>query len=105
MLPAASPSWRAAGLLQPSEPKRASMARSSSVSHAVLIARSLLFNAVFYLNLLLHMLVAIPTFVLPDWFMVQIARSWGRTTLWLLRAICGIRVEWHGREKIPKGAF
>jgi 1-acyl-sn-glycerol-3-phosphate acyltransferase len=81
------------------------MAPAPSASHVVLIARSLLFNAAFYLNLLIHMLVAIPTFVLPEWFMVQIARSWGRTSLWLLRAICGIRVEWHGLEKIPKGAF
>jgi 1-acyl-sn-glycerol-3-phosphate acyltransferase len=74
-------------------------------SNAMLVARSLVFNAAFYLNLALHMTVAIPTFVLPSWFMVQISRSWGATSLWLLRVICGIKVEWHGLEKIPKGAF
>jgi 1-acyl-sn-glycerol-3-phosphate acyltransferase len=74
-------------------------------SNAMLVARSLAFNAVFYVNLALHMAVAIPTFVLPQRFMVQISRSWGATSLWLLRVICGIKVEWHGLEKIPQGAF
>lgn len=74
-------------------------------SNAALLARSLVFNAAFYLNLTLHMLVAIPTFALPRRFMVQISRSWGTTSLWLLRTICDIKVEWHGLEKIPKGAF
>jgi 1-acyl-sn-glycerol-3-phosphate acyltransferase len=79
--------------------------RRPRASEAALIARSLVFNAAFYVDLALHMLVAIPTFVLPSRVMVQIARSWGRTSLWLLRVICDIRVEWHGLEKIPQGAF
>jgi len=74
-------------------------------SNAMLVVRSLTFNAAFYINLALHMAVAIPTFVLPQRIMVQISRSWGATSLWLLRVICGIKVEWHGLEKIPKGAF
>jgi 1-acyl-sn-glycerol-3-phosphate acyltransferase len=81
------------------------MTKAISASFVALVARSLLFNVAFYLNLLLHMLVAIPTFVLPQPFMVQISRSWGATSLWLLRTICGIKVEWHGREKIPPGAL
>ena len=74
-------------------------------SNAMLVVRSLTFNAAFYINLALHMAVAIPTFVLPQRIMVQISRSWGASSLWLLRVICGIKVEWHGLEKIPKGAF
>ena len=81
------------------------MTKPTSASFVALVARSLLFNVAFYLNLLLHMLVAIPTFVLPQPLMVQISRSWGATSLWLLRTICGIKVEWHGREKIPPGAL
>ncbi|MBV8513113.1 MAG: 1-acyl-sn-glycerol-3-phosphate acyltransferase [Xanthobacteraceae bacterium] len=79
------------------------MPNAISASFVALVARSLLFNVAFYLNLFLHMLVAIPTFVLPQPIMVQISRSWGATSLWLLRTICGIKVEWHGREKIPPG--
>ena len=74
-------------------------------SNAMLVVRSLTFNAAFYINLGLHMTVAIPTFVLPQRIMVQISRSWGATSLWLLRVVCGIKVEWHGLENIPKGAF
>jgi len=81
------------------------MTNAMSASFVALVARSLLFNVAFYLNLLLHMLVAIPTFVLPQPIMVKISRSWGATSLWLLRTICGIKVEWHGREKIPPGAL
>jgi 1-acyl-sn-glycerol-3-phosphate acyltransferase len=81
----------------------ARMTDAISASFVALVARSLVFNVAFYLNLLLHMLVAIPTFVLPQPIMVQISRSWGATSLWLLRTICGIKVEWHGREKIPPG--
>src|SRR5262245_18257482 len=79
------------------------MISPSSERHAELVARSLLFNAAFYANLLIHMLVALPTFVLPQCITVQISRSWGATSLWLVGAICGIRVAWHGREKIPRG--
>jgi 1-acyl-sn-glycerol-3-phosphate acyltransferase len=33
------------------------------------------------------------------------AKTWGRTSLWLLRVICGIDVEWRGLEKIPPGGI
>ncbi len=69
----------------------------------MLILRSVLFNILFYLNLLLYLIAAIPTFFLPYWGVVAFAQSWGRTNLWLLRTICGIDVEWIGLEKIPPG--
>lgn len=69
----------------------------------MLVLRSLLFNALFYLNLLLLMTAALPAFVLPRRFVVGIAKQWGRNSLWLLRVICGVKVEYRGREKIPAG--
>jgi 1-acyl-sn-glycerol-3-phosphate acyltransferase len=69
-----------------------------------LLARSLLFNALFYLNLIGHMIVALPTLVLPYPILRAFIRSYARTSLWLLRAVCGTRVEWRGMEKIPDGA-
>jgi 1-acyl-sn-glycerol-3-phosphate acyltransferase len=68
------------------------------------IIRSLLFNVLFYLNLLAYMIAALPTFVLPRRCLMEIAKSWGRTNLWLLRLVCGTRVEFRGLEKIPRGA-
>jgi len=71
----------------------------------LLIVRSLLFNVLFYLNLAAHLIVAVPTLLLPRWGIIALARLWGRTTLWLLRVVCGIGVEWRGLEKIPRGAL
>src|SRR5690242_16157493 len=65
------------------------------------LIRSILFNVLFYLNLLLHFFAAIPTLVLPRRAIVEVARFWARTNLWLLRAVCGIKAEFRGIEKIP----
>jgi len=69
-----------------------------------LVARSLLFNALFYLNVIVQMIIALPTLVLPYRFLRSFIRSYSRTSLWLLRVICGTNVEWRGVEKIPEGA-
>ena len=67
--------------------------------------RSAVFNVLFYLNLLLHFAIAIPTLVMPRMALVRLAQSWGRTNNWLLRIACGIKVEYRGLEKIPPGAL
>ena len=50
------------------------------------------------------MVVALPTVALPYRFLLGVLRAYARSSLWLLRVICGVTVEWRGREKIPKGA-
>jgi 1-acyl-sn-glycerol-3-phosphate acyltransferase len=70
----------------------------------VLLIRSILFNVLFYANLLVHMIVALPTLVLPYPVMRAFIRSYSRTSLWLLRVVCGIKVEWRGMAKIPTGS-
>jgi len=70
----------------------------------LVILRSALFNVLFYLNLLVHFIVAIPTLVMPRIAIVKVAKLWGRTNIWLLR-VCGIKVEYRGLEKIPRGAL
>ncbi len=70
----------------------------------MLVLRSVAYNALFYLNLILHILIAIPTFLLPRRAFMTIAKSWGRTSNALL-AVAGISVELRGREKIPPGAL
>jgi len=71
----------------------------------MILFRSLIFNALFYVNLAVHMIVALPTFALPYRFLRPFIRSYARTSLWLLRTVCGTRVEWRGAEKIPRGAL
>jgi len=69
-----------------------------------ILARSLLFNTLFYVNLLVHMIVALPTLVLPYRVLRVFIRSYARTSLWLLRVICGTKVSWRGTENIPRGS-
>jgi 1-acyl-sn-glycerol-3-phosphate acyltransferase len=69
----------------------------------LILLRSILFNILFYLNLLIYLIGAIPTFFFPYRAVVAAAKAWGRTNLWLLRVVCGIHVDWIGLEKIPAG--
>jgi 1-acyl-sn-glycerol-3-phosphate acyltransferase len=70
---------------------------------AVLIARSILFNLLFYLNLLVLLVLALPTLLMSRHAILGMAKLWGRTSLWLLRVICDLKVEFRGLEKIPRG--
>jgi len=70
----------------------------------MLALRSVAFNVLFYLNLDLHIVAALPTLFLPRRAFMTIAKSWGRTSNALL-AVAGISVELRGREKIPPGAL
>jgi 1-acyl-sn-glycerol-3-phosphate acyltransferase len=70
----------------------------------VILARSIVFNALFYLVLLAYLAVALPTLLLPRWGILRLAQHWARTNLALLRIVCRIEVDWRGLEKIPPGA-
>jgi 1-acyl-sn-glycerol-3-phosphate acyltransferase len=70
---------------------------------AVIFLRSLVFNILFYVNFLFWSLVALPTFLMPRAAMLKVAAWWARANILLMRAICGIKVEFRGIEKIPKG--
>jgi 1-acyl-sn-glycerol-3-phosphate acyltransferase len=65
--------------------------------------RSLAFNCGFYLSLLVHMALAIPSFFLPRQALFSLAKSWSHSMVWMLRVFCKIRVEYRGLDKIPKG--
>ena len=55
----------------------------------LIIIRSILFNILFYLNLLFYFIVAIPSFFFPYRVVVAFAKAWAHTHLWLVRAVCG----------------
>lgn len=69
------------------------------------VVRSLVFNALFYMNMIMRMIVATPTIALPSAYLLGVLRAYARSSLWLLRAICGVTVEWRGREKLPTGSY
>src|SRR5262245_47387984 len=40
---------------------------------------------------------------MPRRAIVEVARFWARSNIWLLRLICGVKVEFRGLERIPPG--
>jgi 1-acyl-sn-glycerol-3-phosphate acyltransferase len=70
----------------------------------MLAVRSLLFNFLFYLNLVVLMIIGLPMILGGRRGVFALARLWGAISVWLLRTICGLRVEYRGIENIPPGA-
>jgi 1-acyl-sn-glycerol-3-phosphate acyltransferase len=71
----------------------------------VILLRSILFTILFYLNVVLHLLIAMPAAAVSPQAVIGVAKQWGRVNLWLLRHVCGLGVEWRGLEKIPPGGL
>ena len=70
----------------------------------MLIARSLLFNVVFYVHITLRMMALLALLPFSRKGMVRGVQAWARDNLRLLRAITGTRVEFRGLERLPPGA-
>jgi 1-acyl-sn-glycerol-3-phosphate acyltransferase len=68
-----------------------------------LFTRSLIYNVVFYLNTAFWCFVGLPTYAMPRWGIIWIAKTWARTSAWLLTLICNVKVEYRGVENIPEG--
>lgn len=70
----------------------------------ITLLRSIAFNILFYMNTVVFLVIALPTFVMPYQAIVQVAKAWGRVSLLLLRIVAGVKFELRGRENIPQGA-
>ena len=69
----------------------------------MIVLRSILYTILFYLNLFVLLLVAFVAMLLPKLAVIRMSQLWGRISVWLLRVVCGTRVEFRGLEKLPKG--
>lgn len=69
----------------------------------MLIARSLLFNAAFYLITIVLMIAGLPTLLFGRRSVLGLARLWGAVSVWLLEKICGLRVDYRGVKNLPAG--
>ena len=70
----------------------------------MLVVRSILFNILFYLTLLVLMIVGAPAMLGGRKGVFALANVWRAVSIWLLETICGLRVEYRGLENIPPGA-
>ncbi len=68
----------------------------------MLFLRSLLFNVVFYINLTILVVGGLPAMLFGRAAILELARTWGRTTFWLQDKICGVKVEFRGLENLSQ---
>ena len=67
------------------------------------MARSLLFNVLFYVTTTLFVVIGSPLLFAPRGWAMAALKVHARFELWLLRAIVGTTIEVRGRENIPQG--
>jgi len=70
----------------------------------MLFVRSLIFTALFYLWWAIFALAMLPLLLCPRRWLIGPMRFQARVVMWLLRAACGVRVEFRGLQNLPKGA-
>lgn len=78
---------------------------SGAARRLTIAVRSSIFNIVFYVNLILLMVIGLPSVLMGRGPATFMARAWARTSLWWLRLICGTKVEFRGLERIPPGGL
>jgi 1-acyl-sn-glycerol-3-phosphate acyltransferase len=71
----------------------------------MLSLRSLVFNVIYYVNLIVLMILGLPTILFGRHAIFALARLWGRVSLWFAEKICGLRLEFRGLENIPRGGY
>ena len=70
----------------------------------MIVLRSLLFNVLFYITTLVHMVVMTPYyFAVPRAKAWIVPNNWSRLNNYMLRVICGTTVEFKGTENVPDG--
>jgi 1-acyl-sn-glycerol-3-phosphate acyltransferase len=69
----------------------------------LIFLRSLVFNVLFYAVFVVLAILALPTLLMPLRALMTIARWWANATMFLMRVICNIKVEFRGVENIPQG--
>jgi 1-acyl-sn-glycerol-3-phosphate acyltransferase len=65
--------------------------------------RSLIFNVLFYLNLILFLVLGSGFFFTPRKWSIRALQTWARSSIWLLRVICNTKMEVRGAEHLPQG--
>ncbi|MDE2386020.1 MAG: 1-acyl-sn-glycerol-3-phosphate acyltransferase [Alphaproteobacteria bacterium] len=69
----------------------------------MIVLRSLIFNILFYVVLVLFLVLCSPVLLMPRIYAIRALQAWGRVSNWLLEKICNIKVEVRGAQNIPPG--
>lgn len=72
----------------------------------MIVLRSILFNALFYANLILRMIIFSPVYFLsPRKKAYSVPKNWALSNHWLMEKIVGTSFEIEGLENIPAGSY
>jgi len=71
---------------------------------AAIMMRSLVFNVVFYLNLIAFLVFGFWFLFMPRKWAIRALQAWARTSMWWQKVIVGTKVEVRGLDNVPKGA-
>lgn len=77
----------------------------ASLRRASIVIRSTVFNILFYVNLICLMVCGLPSVLMGRGPATFMARAWAKTSLWLLKHICGTTVEFRGLDLMPAGGL
>ncbi|WP_036287054.1 1-acyl-sn-glycerol-3-phosphate acyltransferase [Methylosinus sp. PW1] len=69
----------------------------------MLLLRSLLFHIAFFVSLMALQIIWLPALLMKRHASMTLGRVWGRTSLFWLEKIVGLKFEFRGLENIPKG--
>jgi 1-acyl-sn-glycerol-3-phosphate acyltransferase len=70
----------------------------------MILLRSLVFVALFYLWSTAAVIILLPVLLFPRSWTMRVMAIWSAGFTHLLRVVCGVRVEVRGRENLPRGA-
>lgn len=76
---------------------------TSRLGTFMIFLRSLIFNATFYVAMILFLIVFSPVLLMPRIYAIRALQLWGRSANWLMTTICQIEIEVRGAENIPPG--
>jgi 1-acyl-sn-glycerol-3-phosphate acyltransferase len=69
----------------------------------MIVLRSLIFNFLFYVNLVLFLVLGSWFLLMPRKAAIRALQAWAKTSVFLLRICCGTKMEVRGLENIPPG--
>ena len=69
----------------------------------MIVLRSIIFNLIFYLNLVLFLVLGSWLLLCPRIWAIRALQLWANSSLWWLSVICNIKIEVRGRENILNG--
>ena len=70
----------------------------------MILFRSILFTAVFYVCSAIGAIMMVPLLLAPSSWMIGAFRGWAKSVIWALDVFCAVKLEVRGREHMPKGA-